>query len=101
MTDQEIANLFPPSSRQNPLLRQLMGQVYGDDDDSDDDGNDDDAGQVMEDFLSSLTPPPRRQNPLLRQLPATAATENIADLAPPGYRQNPLHREEISQYISI
>ena len=33
MTDQEIANLFPPSSRQNPLLRQLMGQVYGDDDD--------------------------------------------------------------------
>ena len=56
-----------------------------------------DAGQVMEDFLSSLTPPPRRQNPLLRQLPATAATENIADLAPPGYRQNPLLREEISQ----
>ena len=56
---------------------------------------DDDAGQVMEDFLSSLTPPPRRQNPLLRQLPATAATENIADLAPPGYRQNPLLREEI------
>ena len=56
-----------------------------------------DAGQVMEDFLSSLTPPPRRQNPLLRQLPATADTENIADLAPPGYRQNPLLREEISQ----
>ena len=27
MTDQEIANLFPPSSHQNPLLRQLMGQV--------------------------------------------------------------------------
>ena len=58
---------------------------------------DDDAGQVMEDFLSSLTPPPRGQNPLLRQLPATAATETIADLAPPGYRQNPLLREEISQ----
>ena len=58
---------------------------------------DDDAGQVMEDFLSSLTPPPRRQNPLLRQLPATAATENIADLAPPGYRQNPLLREETYQ----
>ena len=58
---------------------------------------DDDAGQVMEDFLSSLTPPPRRQNPLLRQLPATADTENIADLAPPGYRQNPLLREEIFQ----
>ena len=58
---------------------------------------DDDAGQVMEDFLSSLTPPPPRQNPLLRQLPATAATENIADLSPPGYRQNPLLREEIFQ----
>ena len=64
---------------------------------NDSDDSVDDAGQVMEDFLSSLTPPPRRQNPLLRQLPATAATENIADLAPPGYRQNPLLREEIFQ----
>ena len=75
MTDREIANLLPPSSRQDPLLRELMSQV-------------------MENFLESLTPPSSRQNPLLRQLTETSLNEAATNLSPPVYRQNPLLRKD-------
>merc|ERR1719312_518763 len=51
--DEEILNLFPPSSLQDPLLRQLMPGL-------------------TDNFLNSLNPPTSRQNPLLRQLANTA-----------------------------
>ena len=75
MSDQEIADLVPPSSRQDPLLRELMTQV-------------------MENFLESLTPPSSRQNPLLRQLTETSLDEAATNLSPPVYRQNPLLRKD-------
>ena len=74
MTDREIADLVPPVSRQDPLLRALMSQV-------------------MENFLESLTPPSSRQNPLLRQLAETSLEASASNLSPPVYRQNPLLRK--------
>ena len=73
MEDRDIVNLMSPSTRQDPLLRQLMANV-------------------MEDFLSSLTPPPQRQNPLLRQLSSNAVDDSSRDLSPPVFKQNPLLR---------
>ena len=72
--DREIENLFPPSSSQNPLLRQLMNGIN-------------------EDFLESLNPPSSRQNPLLRQLSQNAQDDQNAPLVPPEYKQNPLLRQ--------
>ena len=74
MTDREIADLVPPASRQDPLLRALMSQV-------------------MENFLESLTPPSSRQNPLLKQLAETSLEASASNLSPPVYRQNPLLRK--------
>ena len=70
--EEEISNLLPPSSAQNPLLRQLMG--------------------LREDFLGVLTPPTSRQNPLLRQLAQKAQDNQHSGLVPP---QNPLLRGAI------
>jgi len=76
--DEEILNLLPPSSAQNPLLRQLMNGLN-------------------ENFLEALNPPPSRQNPLLRQLAQNAQDDQNAPLIPPEYKQDPLLRQLSSQ----
>ena len=72
--DEEISNLLPPSSAQNPLLRQLMSGLN-------------------DDFLGALNPPQNRQNPLLRQLAQNAQDDQNAPLVPPNYKQDPLLRQ--------
>ena len=73
--DEEISNLFPPSSLQDPLLRQLMPGL-------------------TDDFLKSLNPPTSRQNPLLRQLAKTAQDDQNGPLTPP---RNPLLQKLMTQ----